>query len=1030
MVRQFQKSRRWLGQWRRFPAVITRSILSLGIGILVSNVSFAQVRPLHLVAPRVTPIPGTAPPPPQPRLAPLGGTPWTHFGPAPVNIGGGVGWSGRIAGVAADPSNANVIYIAAAGGGVWKTTNGGTSWTPLTDTQPTLAMGAIALAPSNPNILYAGTGEANNSEDSAYGFGVLKSTDAGATWTLTGSSVFNLATISKIAVDPGNPNVAYVAVTPPGLPAGSFAYAGTPGIWKTTDGGATWANTTVGLTQSFEGYSDVAIDPRSGTVYMAIGSYFSGFGTNGVYRSTNGGASWAPSGNFPIGGNNGRISFALSPSNATAPATLYAAIARGVNSSPSGELLAIEKSSDGGTTWVPLTVPNYMSGQGWYNNSIAVSPTNANIVFAGGSGNGGGPTFIESINGGATWSNISQDGAGFFPHTDVHAFAFDATGHLLAGTDGGIWRLNNATPATLAWQSLNGNLETIQFTGISLHPTNPAIAYGGSQDNGTERTTGSTVWDLIRGGDGGFTRIDFSNPLTVYHTFTGASLERSDNGGATWLFRGINDGSGNFYVPYVMDPANSSRLLLGTNTLWETHSKGDSFTNKGSFTAPIDAIGLNGNTIYVAAGGSFAGANSIFVSTNDFANVTDRTPATPAHYADIAVDPTNAAHAFVVADRFSTPHVLVTTTTGTSWSDISGNLPNAPVNTVKYDPLTQIVYVGTDVGVYSSIGNGTWTQLGIGLPNAQVVNLDLNPQLGILGAGTHGRSMWTIVVNPLVTVTNVTSTVANGTYGVGAVIPVTVSFSGPVTVTGTPLLALNSGGTASYASGSGTSTLTFTYTVGAGQNTPHLDYTSASALTLNGGTIQDASTRAAVLTLPAPGSTGSLGANKSIVIDTVAPAVVSFNVLFGSTCYNLIGSGRFDLPWKITGIRVVFSKPIASADVNSLTGLTTTGFSGLGTNTLTWTISPITKGSFNTLLLGAGADAIRDAAGNPLAAFSQAFKVLYGDFNGDGFVTASDLVGVNNARSLPYNILADINGDGVVDANDVQIVRLLQGAHL
>ena len=150
---------------------------------------------------------------------------------------------------------------------------------------------------------------------------------------------------------------------------------------------------------------------------------------------------------------------------------------------------------------------------------------------------------------------------------------------------------------------------------------------------------------------------------------------------------------------------------------------------------------------------------------------------------------------------------------------------------------------------------------------------------------------------------------------------------------------LNSGGTAFYSSGSGTSTLTFTYTVGAGDASSHLDYTSTTALLLHGGTIDGPGAIAAVLTLPAPGAAGSLSANSDIVIDTVAPTVLSYSVLFGSESYNLIGSQRFDLPWAITGVQVVFSKPIATADVNSLTGLTTTAFAGLGTNTLTWTIS-------------------------------------------------------------------------------------------
>jgi len=278
------------------------------------------------------------------------------------------------------------------------------------------------------------------------------------------------------------------------------------------------------------------------------------------------------------------------------------------------------------------------------------------------------------------------------------------------------------------------------------------------------------------------------------------------------------------------------------------------------------------------------------------------------------------------------------------------------------------------------------------------------------------------------TVTNVSSTAADGTYGIGASIPVTVTFSTSVVVTGTPLLALNSGGTASFSSGSGTSTLTFTYTVGAGQNSAHLDYTSTVALSLNGGTINDSTDTPANLTLPAPGAAGSLGANKNIVIDSTSPTVVSYSVLFGSANlgFNLVGSTRTRLPWQITGIRVVFSKTIASGDLNSLSGVATTAISGLGTNTLTWAISPIAVGSFTTTLAGTGPDAIRDAAGNGLnggTGFTQNFKVLEGDFNDDGFVSSADMVAVNNATVAPYNVFADVNGDGVVNITDVSIVR-------
>jgi hypothetical protein len=316
--------------------------------------------------------------------------------------------------------------------------------------------------------------------------------------------------------------------------------------------------------------------------------------------------------------------------------------------------------------------------------------------------------------------------------------------------------------------------------------------------------------------------------------------------------------------------------------------------------------------------------------------------------------------------------------------------------------------------------------------NPNAANLTL-PAPG--SAGSIGGTKSIVIDTTAPTVTNMTSTTANGVYGIGAAIVITVDWSKNVVVTGTPLLALNSGGTANYSSGSGTSTLNFTYTVAAGQNSPKLDYTSITALSLNGGTIFDTVTNpnAANLTLPAPGSAGSLGANKNIQIDTVRPTGVEYDVIFGlnNLTYNLIGSNRFDLPWQITAIRVVFSKPITTADVNSLTGLTTTGVSGLGTNTLVWSISTITQGRFSTSVLNSGPDQITDAAGNSLLnPFNQSFNVLYGDFTDDGNVSSADFLGIYDAISQPYNIFADLNGDGSVNNTDVQIARHRIGHHL
>jgi hypothetical protein len=316
------------------------------------------------------------------------------------------------------------------------------------------------------------------------------------------------------------------------------------------------------------------------------------------------------------------------------------------------------------------------------------------------------------------------------------------------------------------------------------------------------------------------------------------------------------------------------------------------------------------------------------------------------------------------------------------------------------------------------------------------LNNPANLTLPAPGAAGSLSANKTIVINAVQpAVTGISSPIANGTYGVTTTIPITVTFTTAVVVTGTPKLALSDGGTASYASGSGTAVLTFNYTPAYGETTNgnKLDYASANALSLNGGTINDVLNNPANLTLPAPGAANSLSANKSIIIDAVAPTVVHYEVLFGSQVYDLTGSNRVRLPWQITGIRAVFSKTIGSANVNSLGGIVATAVSGVGTNTVTWTIPPTALGSFATTLAGSGGNAVTDALGNALSAgagFAQTLNVLMGDFNDDGLVNAQDMVLVYAATAQPYNIFADINGDGVVDINDVTAVRTRLGTHL
>jgi photosystem II stability/assembly factor-like uncharacterized protein len=715
---------------------------------------------------------------------------WTAIGPAPITNGqrpGGGPVSGRIAGIAAHPTDVNTIYIAAAGGGVWKTSDGGATWNPLTDSKSTLSMGAIAVAPNNPTVVYAGTGEANFSGDSSYGRGVLVSSDGGATFTLrTAGGAFDRKTISEIAVDPTNANIVYVAVAG----GGANGVGGNNGVWKSTDGGTSWTNTTTAISTA-QPFTSVRIDPNTpSTLYLAVGNIF-GSSANGVYKTTDSGTTWTLLAAAPSGTAAGRIVVAVSKTNSQVVYVSASGTGSGNGSTAFGSLYKLERSDNGGTTWTDLTAgtPNYMGGQGWYDTTLIVDPTNSAIVYAGGAA--GANSVVRSTNSGVNWTDISSAG-GSGPHVDHHASAFDAGNNFLDGDDGGIYRYA-AGPNT--WTQLNGSttfLNTIQFQGIGLHPSNINIALGGSQDNGTEMYSGSLSWTLVEGGDGGLVKFSHTNVTRVYHqspvdSFGSANFfRRSDNGGTSWAGKtsGITDNTDttqNFYSPFVVYPANGDHLLYGARHLWESTNAGDNWSALGAgFTSNIDSIGASSsdtNTIYVSAGGS------TFVTINHGATWTPHNLPVAGIVNDIQVDPSNPQTAYAVVRQFTSGgNVFRTTNGGTTWTNISGNLPILPAWSFQLDAAENVYYVGNDDGVYVSSNGGTnWTRFGSGLPNAQVFQIELNTGLGVVGAATHGRGAWEILTSVATTLTYTGDTAADFHD------PANLSAVLKVTTTGVPL---------------------------------------------------------------------------------------------------------------------------------------------------------------------------------------------------------------------------------------------------
>ncbi|MEW6731420.1 MAG: IPT/TIG domain-containing protein [Acidobacteriota bacterium] len=657
--------------------------------------------------------------------------------------------SGRVTALAIDRNNSNIIYLGAAQGGVWKTTDGGSSWTPLTDDQATLAVGSMVMDPTNSSILYVGTGEGNGALDSYFGAGVLKTTNGGATWSRQAATTFRGVSIADMVINPTTPSVLYAAVTRgfAGVNGISDPAAQQTGVYKGEGGGIIWtrlANAPSGNIQ------DLEIDPTNPNIIYATDNGKDNSGSSGIFRTTDGGTTWNQLGTTGFPTQFGRIAIAVAPTNTQ---VIYASVENFNNS----ELRDIFRSTDGGATWAAIARPQ-ASGFGnicqcFYDNVIAVSPTSSNRLFFGAVNFQRYTRTIFS----EIWEDLSQSG---LMHPDFHAIVFDPSNsdRMIVGNDGGIWLSSDGGDT---WSNINGNLAITQFEYIAIHPTDATFVMGGTQDNGTLiRTTTpifvpeSKTWTHSQDGDGGAVLVDFNNPSTLYHTFPRVSFERSDNGGSTWLTKrtGLNTNDRTlFYSPIAMDPSNSSTLYFGTFRLNRSTNRGDNWaaisgdlTNGGAISA-IAVAPNSSQTIYVGTSDG-----NIQVSTNGGTTFNLRVTGLPARYVTrIAVDPTNSQHAYASLSGFGSGHVFETTNSGTNWTNISGNLPDIPVNALVIDSsAANRLFIGTDIGVFvTSDGGVTWFELSTGLPNSAVFDLKLNNTTQSLFAATHGRGVFKLNQN-------------------------------------------------------------------------------------------------------------------------------------------------------------------------------------------------------------------------------------------------------------------------------------------
>lgn len=693
------------------------------------------------------------------------GLDWNFVGPS--NIGG------RVNAVVADPANPNIIIIGAAAGGIFKSTNGGNNWTPKTDFAPSLGMGCLEMDPNNPNIIYAGTGEANAATDSYPGYGVLKSTNKGDTWSVLGlSEVLN---ISEIKVHPLNSNLLYAA----GM--GYRSMGPNKGIYKSTNTGVNW-NRVLFVTDSTSAI-DVEVDPSDlNIVYAAMWERIrtppsiskTGGITSGLYRSDNAGANWTLLGTtngLPAPSTTtGRINITVSKAN---PSIVYA-IYRTTNGN---NISAIYKSVNKGISWSSISINGVeSSGFDWYFGLIETPPNAPNTLYIGSI-----DVFRTTNTGTGSWQNISNAySAGFdLQHPDQHALWINPanTQSMILGNDGGVFTTSNGGTNWIK----KYDLPITQYYAGCVDYLNPNKRYGGTQDNGSSGSINPVVtnWEVLWGGDGFHCAVDYTNSNIIYMESQNGGLVRSTDGGN--FFEDITDGIDmsrtNWSSPYSMDIQTPSTLYFGSYKLFRTSNRGDSWTaispdltkgqngRLGTLTCISNAVLPNNNRVI------YTGADDgrVMVTTNSGTNWADISAGLPVRYVtDVAADKRNPAVAYVTLSGFNidqrSTHIFRTSNYGANWTNISSNLLNIPVNSIIIDYNNDsYLYAGTDAGVYytSSLGR-SWGQLGTGLPNAPVFDLMYHQPTSKLIAATHGRSMFEIsVANVPVSIENNTETISS-----------------------------------------------------------------------------------------------------------------------------------------------------------------------------------------------------------------------------------------------------------------------------
>lgn len=828
---------------------------------------------------------------------------WTAMGPFGAMTGSACGLprkAGRDQFITFHPSITTTYWVGAPAGGLWKTTNDGASWTTNTDNLSVIGCSDLAIDPTNPNIMYLATGDGDAGD--TYCIGVLKSIDGGTTWNTTGL-VWNInlqRAMRRLIINPVNPQI--------------IIAASSAGIYRTTNGGTTWAM--VSTINAF----DVEFKPNNPNIVYAGGGATGT--THSFYRSTNGGATFAVVSNgIPTTGCN-RISVAVTPAD-----TNYVYVLRS-NSGTNG-FAGLYQSVAGGTVFTSMsTTPDILAnscagaagnGQGWYDLALDASPLNKNEVIV------GGINHWRSLNGGGTWTNIgcwnSTVANPPYVHADVHELQYNSAGTLFSCNDGGVYKYTGT-----AWTDLTNPMNIAQQYRIGLSGTTADYWITGHQDNGTNVYNGST-YAAKYCGDGMDCFIDRTNNNNMFGATPQGGFMYSTNAGVNWAAAttGMSGGAG-WVAPWHQDPVTSTRLYAGRTQMFTSTNLGLSWTALtacgGSGTIVEFAIAPSNNQVlYVIQGnGVYKTVNGGTSWTNVTAGISGGSPTY------ISIDPTDANNAWVTVSGYTAgSKVFMTTNGGTAWTNVSSNLPNLPANCIVYEPGTlDRVYVGMDVGVYYKDNSSpNWTLYNTGLPNVPLSDLEISPaNPGKLYAATYGRGAYKVDV--------VTAAPPVSSFSVAA--------SAKCTGTNIQFNDISSNSPTSW-SWSVTPSAGVTITTATSQ-TPTINFTTGGTYTV--------SMQASNIIGP-----GSIASQTVAVVSTPTVTVAnnSQTVCAGSPV-TYTASGATTYAWTGGGGAAINTYTPASSTVYTVTG-TTSGCSGTRTASVTVNALPtVTITGLNAICIG------------------------------------------------------------------------------